>query len=81
MGALGHGDRHKRLRPTMIEALAGHRIVSMACGGANTLVLDDKGRVCFFGLDHAEFSKFTEGQARFVLLPSPLPLDDEIAGT
>ncbi len=81
MGALGHGDRDKRLRPTMIEALADRRIVSMACGSANSLVLDDGGRVFFFGLDYSEFPKFTEGQARFVLLPSALALglDEEIA--
>lgn len=78
MGALGHGDRDKRLRPTMIEALADRRIVSMACGSANTLVLDDEGRVFFFGLDYSEFPKFTEGQARFVLLPSALGLAEEI---
>ena len=65
----------------MIEALADRRIVSLACGSANSLVLDDGGRVFFFGLDYSEFPKFTEGQARFVLLPSALALglDEEIA--
>lgn len=36
---LGHGDAHKRLVPTRVQALAGLRVVAVAVNGRHSLAL------------------------------------------
>ena len=42
-GQLGHGDLNNRATPTVIEALADHRVVAGSCGKGHTVVITDAG--------------------------------------
>lgn len=46
-GRLGHGDNVTQLKPKLVQALLGHRIVQVACGSrdAQTLALTEDGIV------------------------------------
>lgn len=50
-GRLGHGDHRTIAEPTICEALGEHSIRQVACGGAHSVVLTDKGRVFTMGLN------------------------------
>lgn len=51
-GRLGHGDSEDQLKPKMIEALIGYRVIDVACGSgdAQTLCItdDDSGKLIAF---------------------------------
>ena len=40
-GQLGHGDLNNRATPTVVEALADHRVVAGSCGKGHTVVITD----------------------------------------
>jgi len=42
-GQLGHGDLNNRATPTVVEALADHRVVAGSCGKGHTVVITDAG--------------------------------------
>lgn len=46
-GRLGHGDNLTQLKPKLVQALLGHRVVQVACGSrdAQTLALTEDGVV------------------------------------
>ena len=50
-GRLGHGDNITQLRPKQVKALAGQRVIQVACGSrdAQTLALTDEGLVYSWG--------------------------------
>lgn len=50
-GRLGHGDNFTQLKPKLVEALLGHRVVQVACGSrdAQTLALTEDGIVFSWG--------------------------------
>lgn len=54
-GRLGHGDNATQLKPRLVQALVGQRVVQVACGSrdAQTLALTDEGVVYSWG----EFSQ------------------------
>ncbi|XP_044756400.1 E3 ubiquitin-protein ligase HERC2 [Coccinella septempunctata] len=60
-GRLGHGDNVTQLKPKMVKALAGHRVVQVACGSrdAQTLALTDEGLVFSWG--DGDFGKLGRG--------------------
>ncbi|XP_048524463.1 E3 ubiquitin-protein ligase HERC2 [Dendroctonus ponderosae] len=60
-GRLGHGDNVTQLKPKMVKALVGHRIVQVACGSrdAQTLALSDQGQVFSWG--DGDFGKLGRG--------------------
>ncbi|XP_061744248.1 E3 ubiquitin-protein ligase HERC2 isoform X2 [Nerophis ophidion] len=50
-GRLGHGDSEDQLKPKLVDALQGHRVIDVACGSgdAQTLCLTDDGMVWSWG--------------------------------
>ncbi len=50
-GRLGHGDSDDQLKPKLVEALAGYRVVDVACGSgdAQTLCITDDDNVWSWG--------------------------------
>nr|XP_032812660.1 E3 ubiquitin-protein ligase HERC2 isoform X4 [Petromyzon marinus] len=60
-GRLGHGDNSTQLRPKLVKALLGHRVVQVACGSrdAQTLALTDEGLVFSWG--DGDFGKLGRG--------------------
>lgn len=60
-GRLGHGDNVTQLKPKLIKALLGHRIIQVACGSrdAQTLALSDEGMVFSWG--DGDFGKLGRG--------------------
>ncbi|XP_018562377.1 E3 ubiquitin-protein ligase HERC2 isoform X2 [Anoplophora glabripennis] len=60
-GRLGHGDNVTQLKPKLIKALIGHRIIQVACGSrdAQTLALSDEGLVFSWG--DGDFGKLGRG--------------------
>uniref|UniRef100_A0A672Q5U6 E3 ubiquitin-protein ligase HERC2 n=1 Tax=Sinocyclocheilus grahami TaxID=75366 RepID=A0A672Q5U6_SINGR len=50
-GRLGHGDSEDQLKPKLVEALQGHRVIDVACGSgdAQTLCLTDDDMVWSWG--------------------------------
>ena len=50
-GRLGHSDNVTQLRPKQVKALAGQRVIQVACGSrdAQTLALTDEGLVYSWG--------------------------------
>ena len=69
-GRLGHGDNTTQLRPKMVRALAGHRVVQVACGSrdAQTLALTDEGLVFSWG--DGDFGKLGRGGSEGTSLPA-----------
>lgn len=68
-GRLGHGDNLTQLRPKQVSALAGHRIVQVACGSrdAQTLALSDEGQVFSWG--DGDFGKLGRGGSEGCSVP------------
>ncbi|KAK0097381.1 hypothetical protein PV326_002182 [Microctonus aethiopoides] len=60
-GRLGHGDTTTQLKPKLVEALVGQRVVQVACGSkdAQTLALTDDGSVYSWG--DGDFGKLGRG--------------------
>ncbi|KAF7266968.1 hypothetical protein GWI33_019752 [Rhynchophorus ferrugineus] len=60
-GRLGHGDNVTQLKPKLVKALVGHRIIQVACGSrdAQTLALSDQGLVFSWG--DGDFGKLGRG--------------------
>ncbi|XP_059922232.1 E3 ubiquitin-protein ligase HERC2 isoform X1 [Gadus macrocephalus] len=50
-GRLGHGDSEDQLKPKLVDALQGHRVMDVACGSgdAQTLCLTDEDMVWSWG--------------------------------
>ncbi|MBN3299656.1 HERC2 ligase, partial [Amia calva] len=50
-GRLGHGDSEDQLKPKLVDALQGHRVINVACGSgdAQTLCLTDDDTVWSWG--------------------------------
>ena len=50
-GRLGHGDSEDQLKPKLVEALIGYRVVGVACGSgdAQTLCITDDDSVWSWG--------------------------------
>lgn len=36
-GRLGHGDSEDQLKPKLVEAMVGYRVIEVACGGCCVL--------------------------------------------
>ncbi len=68
-GRLGHGDNVTQLRPKQVKALAGQRVVQVACGSrdAQTLALTDEGLVYSWG--DGDFGKLGRGGSEGCALP------------
>eukprot|EP00096_Caligus_rogercresseyi_P005963 TRINITY_DN22061_c0_g1_i1.p1 TRINITY_DN22061_c0_g1~~TRINITY_DN22061_c0_g1_i1.p1 ORF type:complete len:496 (+),score=112.53 TRINITY_DN22061_c0_g1_i1:91-1488(+) len=60
-GRLGHGDNVTQMRPKQVKALAGKRVIQVACGSrdAQTLALTDDGMVYSWG--DGDFGKLGRG--------------------
>jgi alpha-tubulin suppressor-like RCC1 family protein len=50
-GRLGHGDTERSLVPKQVQALAGHRVLSVAAGYSHCLAVTEKGEVFSWGYD------------------------------
>ncbi|XP_034934449.1 E3 ubiquitin-protein ligase HERC2 [Chelonus insularis] len=61
-GRLGHGDTVTQLKPKLVEALVGQRVVQVACGSkdAQTLALTEDGSVYSWG--DGDFGKLGRGK-------------------
>ncbi|XP_076028585.1 E3 ubiquitin-protein ligase HERC2 isoform X2 [Oratosquilla oratoria] len=68
-GRLGHGDTTTQLKPKAVKALAGHRVVQVACGSrdAQTLALSAQG--CVFSWGDGDFGKLGRGGSEGCTLP------------
>ncbi len=68
-GRLGHGDNITQLRPKQVRALAGQRVVQVACGSrdAQTLALTDEGLVYSWG--DGDFGKLGRGGSEGCSVP------------
>ena len=60
-GRLGHGDTTTQLKPKLIEALVGQRVIQVACGSrdAQTMALTEDGSVYSWG--DGDFGKLGRG--------------------
>ncbi|XP_048243824.1 E3 ubiquitin-protein ligase HERC2-like isoform X1 [Haliotis rufescens] len=60
-GRLGHADNTTQLKPKQVKALAGQRVIQIACGSrdAQTLALTDEGHVYSWG--DGDFGKLGRG--------------------
>ncbi|KAF7995498.1 hypothetical protein HCN44_006605 [Aphidius gifuensis] len=60
-GRLGHGDTATQLKPKLVEALIGQRVIQVACGSkdAQTLALTEDGSVYSWG--DGDFGKLGRG--------------------
>ncbi|XP_048506982.1 E3 ubiquitin-protein ligase HERC2 isoform X2 [Athalia rosae] len=60
-GRLGHGDTNSQLRPKLVEALVGRRVIQVACGSrdAQTMALTEDGSVYSWG--DGDFGKLGRG--------------------
>ncbi|GAB0100562.1 Probable E3 ubiquitin-protein ligase HERC2 [Sergentomyia squamirostris] len=68
-GRLGHGDNSTQLKPKLVSALLGHRVVQVACGSrdAQTLALTEEGLVFSWG--DGDFGKLGRGGSEGCSLP------------
>ncbi|XP_033632375.1 E3 ubiquitin-protein ligase HERC2-like [Asterias rubens] len=68
-GRLGHGDNTTQLRPKLVKALAGQRVMMVACGSrdAQTLALTDEGLVYSWG--DGDFGKLGRGGSEGCSVP------------
>ncbi|KAH9523228.1 E3 ubiquitin-protein ligase herc2 [Bulinus truncatus] len=71
-GRLGHGDNTTQLKPKQVMALAGQRVVQVACGSrdAQTLALTDDGIVYSWG--DGDFGKLGRGGSEGCNVPHPV---------
>ncbi|XP_012936715.1 E3 ubiquitin-protein ligase HERC2 [Aplysia californica] len=71
-GRLGHGDNTTQLKPKQVAALAGQRVVQVACGSrdAQTLALTDEGVVYSWG--DGDFGKLGRGGSEGCNVPHPV---------
>lgn len=70
-GRLGHGDTERSLLPRQVQALAAHRVLSVATGGGmadHCMVVTEEGEVFSWGRD--EFGQCGHGSH---MLDQPLP--------
>ena len=69
-GRLGHGDNVTQLRPKLVKALTGHRVIQVACGSrdAQTLALTDEGMVFSWG--DGDFGKLGRGGSEGCAVPA-----------
>ncbi|XP_012287916.1 E3 ubiquitin-protein ligase HERC2 [Orussus abietinus] len=60
-GRLGHGDTNTQLKPKLVEALVGQRVIQIACGSrdAQTMALTDYG--CVYSWGDGDFGKLGRG--------------------
>lgn len=60
-GRLGHGDIANQLKPKLVDALVGQRVIQVACGSrdAQTMALTEDGRVYTWG--DGDFGKLGRG--------------------
>ncbi|XP_063970630.1 E3 ubiquitin-protein ligase HERC2-like [Lytechinus pictus] len=68
-GRLGHGDSTTQLRPKLVKALVGKRVIQVACGSrdAQTLTLTDEGMVYSWG--DGDFGKLGRGGSEGCSVP------------
>lgn len=68
-GRLGHGDNTTQLKPKLVTALLGHRVVQVACGSrdAQTLALTEEGFVFSWG--DGDFGKLGRGGSEGCSVP------------
>lgn len=68
-GRLGHGDNFTQLKPKLVQALLGHRVVQVACGSrdAQTLALTEDGLVFSWG--DGDFGKLGRGGSEGCFVP------------
>uniref|UniRef100_H3B372 HECT-type E3 ubiquitin transferase n=1 Tax=Latimeria chalumnae TaxID=7897 RepID=H3B372_LATCH len=68
-GRLGHGDNTTQLKPKLVKALLGHRVIQVACGSrdAQTLALTDEGLVFSWG--DGDFGKLGRGGSEGCNIP------------
>ncbi|XP_025832237.1 E3 ubiquitin-protein ligase HERC2 [Agrilus planipennis] len=68
-GRLGHGDNMTQLKPMLVKALLGHRVIQIACGSrdAQTLALTDEGLVFSWG--DGDFGKLGRGGSEGCNIP------------
>lgn len=68
-GRLGHGDNNTQLKPKLVQALSGHRVVQIACGSrdAQTLCLTEDGLVFSWG--DGDFGKLGRGGSEGCAIP------------
>lgn len=66
---MGHGDNNTQLKPKLVQALAGHRVVQIACGSrdAQTLCLTEEGLVFSWG--DGDFGKLGRGGSEGCAIP------------
>ncbi|XP_072176147.1 uncharacterized protein [Diadema setosum] len=69
-GQLGVGDKTVHSRPVAVEALSGHRCITLACGQLHTLVLTQDQRLWSFGW--GAHGQLGHGDVEDQIVPKPL---------
>lgn len=69
---MGHGDNLTQLKPKLVQALLGHRVVQVACGSrdAQTLALTEDGIVFSWG--DGDFGKLGRGGSEGTFIPQQI---------
>ena len=76
-GRLGHGDSEDQLKPKLVEALLGYRVIDVACGSgdAQTLCITDDDNVWSWG--DGDYGKLGRGGSDGCKIPMKI---DSLAG-
>ena len=77
-GQLGHGDKNKRNKPTMIEKLKQHKIIKICCGANHTVVLTDKSNIFTFGSNRYGQLAIDDKNVEFKTTPQNVMCDNTI---
>lgn len=78
-GQLGHNSQHNELKPRVVTALVGNRVVQVACGRWHTLAYaSDLGKVFSFGLGKQGQLGHGTKHNQLIPLPMKMPSNEEL---
>eukprot|EP00536_Pseudo-nitzschia_multiseries_P017830 jgi/Psemu1/264537/estExt_Genewise1Plus.C_18540006 len=67
-GQLGHNNRFNKVKPTLVQALAGVFVSQIACGWSHSVALTNKGKIFTWG--NGDHGKLGHGSGRKVCVPN-----------